>query len=156
MLQERNAFLADVRDRLLQAQTYAKHQYDKHHRALEFAVGDWVWLRMLHRPAQTLMPGRRTKLSPRYAGPFQVLERIGSVAYRLQLPEHARIHDVFHIGVLKPFHGEPPATTPALPPLRDGRPLEVPEQVLYAQLRRGVWFLLVKWAGFAAAEATWE
>jgi hypothetical protein len=48
---------------------------------------------------------------------------VGAVAYRLQLPEGSRIHDVFHVGVLKPFHGEPPSTTPPLPPLQHGRVL---------------------------------
>lgn len=51
LLQERDAFLAEVRERLLQAQTYAKRYYDMHHRQLDFAVRDWVWLRMLPRPA---------------------------------------------------------------------------------------------------------
>jgi hypothetical protein len=70
LLQDRDAFLADVRDRLLQAQAYAKRHYDAHHRPLEFNVGDWVWLRLLHRPAQSLVPGARSKLAPRYTGPF--------------------------------------------------------------------------------------
>ena len=83
LLQDQDAFLADVRDRLLQAQSYAKRYYDAHHRPLEFDVGPWVWLRLLHRPAQTLAPGARGKLGPRYAGPFQVLERVGDVAYPL-------------------------------------------------------------------------
>ena len=83
LLQDRDAFLADVRDRLLQAQSYAKRYYDAHHRPLAFDVGSWVWLRLLHRPAQTLAPGARGKLGPRYAGPFQVLERVGDVAYPL-------------------------------------------------------------------------
>ena len=52
LLKDRDAFLADVHDRLLQAQAYAKKHYNGHHRPLEFAVDDWVWLRILHHPAQ--------------------------------------------------------------------------------------------------------
>ena len=51
LLRDRDSFLQDVRERLLQAQVYAKRHYDGHHRAVEFAVGDWVLLRLLHRPA---------------------------------------------------------------------------------------------------------
>jgi hypothetical protein len=156
LLRDRDMFLADVRDRLLQAQAYAKKYYDEHHRLLEFDIHDWVWLRLLHRPAQSLVPGRRSKLSPRFAGPFQVLERIGPVAYRLRLPEGARIHDVFHVGVLKPFRGTPPTTPPALPPLHNGRLLHRPRQALGAQRRRGVWHVLVHWEDMEESAATWE
>jgi transposase InsO family protein len=156
MLSDRDMFLAEVRERLLQAQEYARWHYDAHHRQLEFQVGDWVWLRMLHRPTQSLHTGGRGKLGPRYAGPFQVLERIGTVAYRLQLPTGARIHDVFHVGVLKPFQGEPPVDTPLLPPTQHGRLLSSPERVLRAERRQGVWHVLVCWAGLPEAAATWE
>ena len=156
MLANRDEFLAEVRARLLQAQEYARRHYDNKHRALEFSVGDWVWLRLLHRPTQALVPGRRGKLGPKYAGPFKVLERIGTVAYRLQLPEGARIHDVFHVSVLKPLRGPPPSTVPALPPLRHGRPLLRPERVLRASLRRGAWHVLVQWVDLPVSDSTWE
>ena len=123
---------------------------------MEFAVGDWVWLRLLNRTTQSLLPAARKKLGPKYAGPFQVLERVGPVAYRLQLPENARIHDVFHVGVLKPFIGTPLATTPTLPLLQLGCTLQQPERVLRSSLHRGAWHILVQWAGMPAAEATWE
>ena len=85
-----------------------------------------------------------------------MLERIGDIVYRLQLPDEARIHDVFHVGVLKPFRGTPPSSTPPLPPLRHGRQLQPPERVLRSELRRGVWHFLVEWAGMPVSEATWE
>jgi hypothetical protein len=72
------------------------------------------------------------------------------------LPEGARIHDVFHVGVLKPLRGPPPSTVPALPPLRHGRPLLQPDRVLRASLRRGVWHVLVQWADVPPSDATWE
>jgi hypothetical protein len=156
LLQDRDAFLADVRDRLLQAQAYAKRHYNAGHRPLEFGVGDWVWLRLIHRPAQSLVPGAKGKLGPQYAGPFQVWEHIDEVAYRLQLPAGAHIHDVFHVGVLKPFRGTPPTNTPPLPPLQHGCLLETQKRVLQAQLHRGVWHVLMRWKGLPPSESTWE
>uniref|UniRef100_A0A0A9ANA4 Uncharacterized protein n=1 Tax=Arundo donax TaxID=35708 RepID=A0A0A9ANA4_ARUDO len=48
-LLERDEFLAEIRDRLEQAQQYAKHQHDRHHREVSFAIGQWVWVQLLHR-----------------------------------------------------------------------------------------------------------
>ena len=121
MLANRDEFLAEVRARLLQAQEHARRSYDAKHRALTFSVGDWVWLRLLHPPTKTLVPRGCGKLGPKFAGPYQVIEQVNVVAYRLKLPEGTRIHDVFHVGVLKPFRGTPPSDIPALPPLCHGR-----------------------------------
>ena len=154
LLCDRDGFLAEVCERLHQAQQYAKCHYDDHHSELEFAVGDWVWLHLLHHPTQSLEHRPKGKLGPRYAGPFQVVERIGQVAHCLQLPEGARLHDVFHVGLLKPFKGDPLIAPPPVPPVQDGRLLPAPELVLRAQLCRGVWHILVKWQG--QSDATWE
>jgi hypothetical protein len=86
-------FLAEIKDRLQHAQDLMKVNYDQHHRELEFAEGDWVWLRLHHRLAATLTDKARGKLAPMFYGPFQLLARIGPVAYRLALPPKCRIHD---------------------------------------------------------------
>lgn len=85
-----------------------KQQYDAAHRDITFAVGDWVWLHLHQRAASSVKTAQNAKLGPRYYGPFQGIERIGSVAYRLQLPAKARIHNIFHVVFLKLFHGEAP------------------------------------------------
>jgi hypothetical protein len=156
LLKERDHFLQEVRDRLLQAQAYARQYYDAHHRDLEFAVGDRVWLRLLNRQALTLVDRPKGKLGPRYAGPFQVLEGIGTVAYRLQLPASVRIHDVFHVGLLKPLRGPPPTTPPELPAMENGWLLPSPHKILKAQLQLGVWHVLVHWTDSPPEAATWE
>jgi hypothetical protein len=143
LLHDRDSFLVDVRYRLLQAQEYAKKHYDVHHRRLEFAVNDWVWLHILHRPAQSLVLRPRGKLSPCFARMFQVVERIGPVAYHLHLPDGARIHDMFHVGMLKPFRGTPLAAPLALPPLHNERLLHRPARALCAQLCRSAWHVLI-------------
>jgi hypothetical protein len=102
-----------------------------------------------------LVAGPLGKLRPQFAGPFRMLERIGTVAYRLELPDGARIHDVFHVGVLKPFWGDSPLTSPPLlPPMRHGRLLLEPARALRAQRRRGEWHVLIQWMHLPEADAT--
>jgi hypothetical protein len=74
---------------------------------------------------------------------------------RLKLPDDAKLHDVFHVGLLKPFKGEPPTQTSALPPIRHGRACAEPEMVLCARLARRSHEVLIHWKGLAAVKATW-
>jgi hypothetical protein len=96
------------------------------------------------------------KLAPRYYGPFQVIERIGSLAYRLHLPAKARIHDVFHVVFLKKFEGDAPSVLAALPPVLHGRAVPVPARVVRARPTQDSWEMLVQWVGRDAGDATWE
>lgn len=84
--------------------------YSKHRRKgrcdldLEFQVGDWVYFK-LHPYGQTsIATWQHQKLS---RCPYKVLERIGQVAYKLNLPQTSKIHQVFHVSLLKPHKGEP-------------------------------------------------
>jgi hypothetical protein len=83
-----------------------------------------------------------------------VTELINEVAVQLQLPPVTRLHDVFHVDVLKKFVGNPPAMPPLLPPLLHGA--VVPSRVTRARLARGVHQVLVEWQGEPPASATWE
>jgi hypothetical protein len=119
-MEVRDAFLADVRYRLEQAQAVQKKHYDKLHMPVSQAVGDWVLLRLRHRALSSLPQITKGKLKPRFFGPYRVLELINPVAVRLELPPRAKIHDVFHVGLLKKFVGPPPAAPPPLPVLHHG------------------------------------
>jgi hypothetical protein len=63
------------------------------------------------------------------------------VAYRFALPEGARLHDVFHVGLLKPFYGAPPPAPPPLPALEEGRLVSIPAKVLLARRTLDSWEL---------------
>jgi hypothetical protein len=154
-LTERDEFLAEIRERLELAQQRYKAYYDRNHRDAEYQVGQWVWLRLLHRPVASLPAQGRGKLGPKFFGPFKIVDRVGDVAYRLQLPPGARLHDVFHVGLLKKYCGEEPTEPGTLPPLRHGRVCLQPEDVIKSRLARGRTEVLVRWAGQTAANATW-
>jgi hypothetical protein len=129
-MEERHEFLADIHARLEQAQTVQKHHYDKAHRDVLYKVDDWVLLRLRQRPVASLPQATSNKLKPNYFGPYRITEMINEVAVRLALPPQARLHDVFHVGLLKKFHGAPPEAPPPLPPVHHGTIAPEPERAV--------------------------
>ena len=155
-LEERREFLEDIRHRLEQAQAIQKRHYDRLHRAVTFQTGDWVLLRLRQRPTASMPQASAGKLKPRFYGPYCVVELINEVAVRLALPPQARLHDVFHVGLLKKFQGTPPQEPPALPPVRHGAIVPEPGQAVKSRWARGVLQVLVQWKGASPASVTWE
>ena len=89
-----------IRQRLLMAQNRQKSYADVRRRPLEFKDGDHVFLKVMPKGGVVRF-SKRGKLSPRFIGPFEMLERIGIVAYRLALPPSMLgVHDVFHVSML--------------------------------------------------------
>ena len=100
MLKEMEDTVKRVRANLKAAQDRQKSFADRKRRFKEFQVGDHVFVRIQPRRS-TLQWSGCAKLAPRYFGPFQILAKVGPVAYQLALPSHIRIHNVFHVSVLK-------------------------------------------------------
>ncbi|KAJ0969832.1 hypothetical protein J5N97_022709 [Dioscorea zingiberensis] len=96
-----------IKERLLAAQSRQKSYTDNKRRKLDFQVGDHVFLKVS--PTKGVVRfGARGKLNPRYIGPFEVLERVGKVAYRLALPPSlARVHNVFNVSMLRKYVPDP-------------------------------------------------
>jgi hypothetical protein len=96
-LRDRDEFLTEIKDRLLQSHALMKQAHDQKRSDMAFAVSDWVWLCLNQRAATSVHGTGPSKLSAKFFGPYQVTTKIGSVSYRLQLPPNAKIHNVFHV-----------------------------------------------------------
>lgn len=124
-------------------------------------AGDWVYLKLKPYRQTSLHTSKVWKLSPKYAGPFRVLARVGSAAYRLALPAQAKIHPIFHVSLLKKKVGPVSMVSPTLPDFDDDeKVLLQPVKVLACRLvKKGnalATQLLVQWAHLPEQEATWE
>lgn len=98
------------------------------------------------------------KLAFKFFGPYPVIEKVGSVAYKLRLPESCHIHPVFHVSLLKKALGPHVQVSPTLPSVSDSS--QKPENVLQRRtIRRpsgDVPQLLIKWSSWPEELATWE
>ena len=96
-----------IRQRLLTAQIRQKSYADVRRRPLELEVGDHVFLKVMPKRGVVRF-GKRGKLSLRFIGPFEILKRVGTIAYWLSLPPSmSGVHEVFHISMLHRYTPDP-------------------------------------------------
>ncbi|KAL4273905.1 hypothetical protein GQ457_13G021490 [Hibiscus cannabinus] len=151
-----------IRDQLKIASDRQKSYVDLKCREIEYVVGDRVFLKVS--PWKKVMRfGRKGKLSPRYIGPYEIVERVGSIAYRLLLPpELERIHDVFHVSMLRKYRSDPSHVMPVEeielnPDLSyDEEPVEILASDSKVLRGRTIELVKVKWRHRGVEEATWE
>eukprot|EP00253_Pinus_taeda_P020750 PITA_20750 len=106
MLAEMEQMVKKVWANLKVAQDRQKSYADRKRNMKELQVGEHVYVRIRPRKS-TLQWSGCAKLAPRFCGPFQILARIEPVAYQLALPSHIRVHNVFHVSVLKKYIYDP-------------------------------------------------
>lgn len=160
-LQKREEVIDMMKFHLLRAQNRMKQYADSRRSDRVFQIGDHVYLK-LQPYRQHSLKGRHIphKLSPRFYGPFLVQDRVGSLAYKLDLPPGAAIHNVFHVSQLK-LCPNPSYVSTALPQyLSDVGKTKEPEMILEKKMvnrqNKAVTKVLVQWKGLPAQQATWE
>ncbi|KAG8485640.1 hypothetical protein CXB51_018871 [Gossypium anomalum] len=139
-----------------------KSYADLKRKEIEFEVSDRVFLKVSPW-RKVLRFGRKDKLGPRFIGPYEITERIGPVAYRLNLlPELEKIHDVFHVSMLRRYRSDPshviaPTEVEILPDMSYG---EEPVKILAREVKqlrnKNIPLVKVLWHRHGVEEATWE
>ncbi|GKA62221.1 putative reverse transcriptase domain-containing protein [Tanacetum coccineum] len=139
-----------------------KSYADKRRKPLEFSVGDYVLFKVL--PWKGVVRfGKKGKLAPRFVGPFEIIEKVGPNAYRLDLPEDLNgIHDTFHVSNLKKCLADPTIQVP-LDEIRVDAKLnfvEEPVEILERDFKKfkhsRIAIVKVRWNSKRGPEFTWE
>ena len=144
------------------AQDRQKNYADNRRKELEFEVDDLVFLKVA--PWKGVIRfQKRGKLNPRYIGPFRIIERIGLVAYRLELPsELSHIHNVFHVLMLKKYVSDPSHILEA-PPIELNEDLsfevqlvDIVDQEIKELRNKVIPMVKILWRSDTVEETTWE
>nr|GFC64834.1 putative reverse transcriptase domain-containing protein [Tanacetum cinerariifolium] len=162
IIQETTEKIVKIKQRLQAARDRQKSYVDVRRKPLEFQVGDKVMLKVS--PWKGVVRfGKRGKLNPRYIGLFKVLAKVGTVAYRLELPQQlSRVHNTFHVSNLKKCLSDEPLAIP-LEELHINdklRFVEEPVEIINREIKwlRKICILIIKvrWNSKRGPEFTWE
>ncbi|GJY59460.1 hypothetical protein Tco_0459352 [Tanacetum coccineum] len=139
-----------------------KSYADLKRKLMEFQVGDKVMLKVSPWKGVVCF-GKRGKLNPRYVGPFKVIEKVGDVAYKLELSEElSRVHNTFHVSNLKKCHADEPLAVPLDGLHLDDKlhfveePLEIVGREVKRLKRSRIPLVKVRWNSKRGPEFTWE
>jgi hypothetical protein len=130
-IENQQQVLQILKDNLTMAHNRMKQQADQHRSERSFEVGDWVFLRLQPYKQMSLKQAKKdNKLSPKYYGPYKVLQKIGTMAYKLELPTSSRVHPVFHVSCLKKVIGDKIPVQTIFPKLdEEGKIILEPEAI---------------------------
>ncbi|KAI3784374.1 hypothetical protein L1987_43473 [Smallanthus sonchifolius] len=162
LIQETSDKIMLIRDNLLVARSRQKSYADKRRKPLEFQVGDLVLLKVS--PWKGVVRfGKKGKLAPRFVGPFKILERIGKVADKLELPEGlSNIHPTFHVSNLKKCLADENLHIPLdKVHIEDTmhfveKPVEIMDREVKQLKRSRIPIVKVRWESKRGPEFTWE
>uniref|UniRef100_A0A8R7JV35 Chromo domain-containing protein n=1 Tax=Triticum urartu TaxID=4572 RepID=A0A8R7JV35_TRIUA len=143
---------------LLRARQHMKESADKRRSERVFAVNNLVFLKLQPYVQRSVTTRTSQKLAFKYFGPYKILQRVGAVAYKLQLPDSSTVHPVFHVSQLRQALPPTEQVLQQLP--AEGAASPVPEEILEQRVvRRGgtsASQVRVRWTGQPLELATWE
>jgi hypothetical protein len=160
IIEEGESIVRHIHENLKAMKSRQETYADKRHRPLEFEVGNLVYLRVSPMKGVKRF-GVKGKLAPRYIRPFPILEKCGTVAYKLDLPPSlAGVHDIFHVSQLKKYLKAPvDVVLPKVTPLEvdlsyPEHPIKILDQKDHVTRHKTIKFFKIQWSNHSEEEET--
>ncbi|GJX20901.1 putative reverse transcriptase domain-containing protein [Tanacetum coccineum] len=162
LVQESTKKISQIKDRLKAARDHQKSYADKRRKPLEFSVGDYVLLKVS--PWKGVVRfGKKGKLAPRFVRPFEIIKKVGPVAYRLDFPEELDgVHDTFNVSNLNKCLADPTLQVTLDEIQVDAKlnfvkePMEILEKEFKKLKRSRITIVKVRWNSKCGPEFAWE